>query len=119
MERRCESCGKSFETRSARARFCGSTCRSRAHRGQLGQPGLSVIRSVPEAPDAAPAAEPAVQPVGALTESVEKQLRDVGRLDSVHGRAAVDMARRIDANQTAPLSQVAAAHRELRAAVAE
>lgn len=107
MERRCESCGKTYETRSPRSRFCGSTCRSRAFRGQPGA-GL-VALPAPQGPVAG----------GELVRSVEKELRDVDRLDSFLGQAAVDIARRIEGNGRAPLSQVAAAHRELRAAVAE
>lgn len=33
MDRTCEQCEADFVARSPRARFCGPTCRSRAHRG--------------------------------------------------------------------------------------
>lgn len=32
MERTCELCRKSLESRDVRARFCGSSCRSKAHK---------------------------------------------------------------------------------------
>lgn len=111
MERRCEACGKSYATKSARSRFCSSTCRSRAHRNGQGGPaaggGLVVL----------PPAQP--QGDGELVTYVEKTLTEAGRLESWRGQAALDMARRIERATAAPLSQAAAAHRDLRVAVAE
>ena len=105
MEHRCESCRRSYETKSPKSRFCSSTCRSRAHRsGPIG-----VVSGLPAAADRS----------GELVAWVEKHLEDANRLDTFAGQAAVDIARRIDETPAAPLSQVAAAHRELRAAVAE
>lgn len=33
----CESCGRPFEAKRSTARYCGPTCRSRAHRRRVGE----------------------------------------------------------------------------------
>lgn len=113
MERRCEVCGKAYESKSPKARFCSSTCRSRAHRGgqsqQRAASGPGGLVALPQPPAAG----------GELIRSVEKELQEADRLETYLGQAAVDLARRIEFSTSAPLSQAAAAHRELRAAVAD
>lgn len=112
MVRRCEACGKPYDTKSPRSRFCSSTCRSRAHRNGQSAPagavaGLAVLPAQ-QSPEG-----------GELVRQVEKRLQDAGRLETYLGQAAIDMARRIEAATAAPLSQAASAHRELRAAMAD
>lgn len=115
--RRCESCDKPFPAASARSRFCSNTCRSRAHRARGGkqQPEQQAeVRKLRSVDPAAP-----MDDIGAsLTASLERQLREAGRLDTWQGQGAVTLARRIDASRDTG-SAIASLHRELRAAVTE
>jgi len=83
MKRTCEQCGISFDAVSSRARFCGSTCRGRAHR----QKPSAVVRTIS-----------AVEPVGSsLADETIRELEGVGRLSTAAGRLCVILAQRIDA----------------------
>lgn len=85
--RTCEVCGVEFEGTS-RARFCGGTCRKRNHdRGQTpGTPGLS--------------------------EQVRRELERLGRMDSLEGAQALQVAERME-SPTESGSAVAALSRDL------
>ena len=76
----CEQCGKPFDT--LRARYCSSTCRANKTRGQ--QPMAS-----------APAAADLVRPVAGLTDSVRAELEVLGKLDTVIGLQALELAARM------------------------
>lgn len=109
-ERTCLACGDPL-TGTARRKYCDNNdrCKRRYQRGQRAPGASASLVTLPtstKSPDG-------------LAESVEQELRDVGRLETSLGRAAVDLARRLDANHQAPLQQAASAHRELRAAIAE
>lgn len=103
FERTCEQCGAGFSSSRRQARFCGPTCRSRAHRGK---PALAAV------PDDAPAAESteAEKPANPRTakrhdphrkySSLEAQVRAslsaISALDTISGMAAVRIAEQID-----------------------
>lgn len=112
MTKRCQSCGGPFETRSSRARFCGSACRSRAWRSGVTLPPDGLV-AVP-APAAAPAAS--AEP-GELVSAAERQLREAGRLDTWQARAALDLAGRLERSAVDTGSSYASLHRELRNAM--
>jgi len=90
--RTCASCGRQFEAQRSTARYCGSTCRSRAHRA----PVVSVGQANP------------------LREAVRQELEAAGRLETVLGQQALMLADRLAA-QGDTGSAVAALSRELRA----
>jgi hypothetical protein len=113
MVRSCESCGKKFQAKRPTARFCTPACQKREKRAETARGGRSA-RTSGTTVRGLPAPVP-----GELVKYVEKQLTEAARLDSWQGQAAMDLASRIEANPGAPLSQSAAAHRELRAALAE
>ena len=106
MQRRCESCGKTYEAARKTSKFCGGTCRVRASRGALA-PSEATLAVLPD-PD----------PSSGLVAMVEKELRDAGRLDTFLGQAAVTLARRIMADQDTG-SAIASLNREMRATVTE
>jgi hypothetical protein len=100
-------CGVQFETTSARAKFCGSTCRSRAHRNG---------ESVAEIPPAAPSGDP--QAVPPLLEATRRELEKAGVADSPLGQQALELARRMSDPRAMGLS-VAPISKELRTVMSE
>jgi hypothetical protein len=72
----CAACGCDFEGKNSRAKYCGSTCRSRGNRA-----GTSVF-------DVSP------RPAG-LLDVTRRDLQAAGRLDTVLGQQAVELAARI------------------------
>jgi hypothetical protein len=99
-------CGKSFETTSARAKFCSSTCRSRVHRN-----GSGVI-DLPPAQSAAPPAGPA------LLEATKRELEAAGVAETALGQQAIELARRMSDPRAMGLS-VAPISKELRSIMAD
>lgn len=68
MEKTCEVCGETFEAERPSARFCGPTCRSRAHRRQTEE------RAVEQLTEAlTPVRQGSDQP---LSEQEEQEIRD-------------------------------------------
>lgn len=119
MQRACVVCGTRYEARRVTSKYCSSRCRTRACREQ-GRTGLVALTGAGAAPSAVLPAAVAESPgAGELVAQVQRELQTANRLDTYLGQAAVDIARRIEATPGAPLSQVAAVHRELRVAVAE
>lgn len=103
FERQCEQCGESFSSPRRQARFCGPTCRSRAHRGK--PPALTVVPPVDQpkptkqAKTAKPTAAPAVVEVptyDTLEDQVVATLTEQKAIDTIAGRAAVRVAQQID-----------------------
>ena len=106
MTRTCAQCGKDFEARSSRAKFCSSTCRARKSEGA--------------APRDAEPSEAAPQPTtGAQESSVHAALLEAARESSPLGIAALILARRLDASASETPQAVAALVRELRATLVE
>ena len=103
MTKTCQApdCGKSFETTSARAKFCSSTCRSRVHRN-----GSGVIE-LPASAEEPPAALPA------LLEATRRELEEAGVAETALGQQALELARRMSDPRAMGLS-VAPISKELR-----
>ncbi len=108
MLHQCEACGESFVARSPRARFCGPTCRSRAHRG-------TVVTLRPSEAPRAPATSG--NPDG-LVESTRLTLTAAGREQTPTGFAALELARTITDPATPPGAK-ATLTKEFRATLAE
>lgn len=108
MRRSCESCGRQFEAKSQRARFCSSTCRGRQHRA-----GDRATVTEFRARDDDQADEPVT-----VVAATRRTLVAADRLESPAGAAAMVIAAKLDRGGDTG-SAVAALVRELRAAVAE
>jgi hypothetical protein len=102
----CQVCSKEFETKSTRAKFCGSTCRSRGHRSGTSA-SVEPIRP-PVDPDA-------VAPLLAATRS---ELEAAGVAETALGQQAIELARRMSDPRAMGLS-VAPISKELRSVMAE
>lgn len=106
MIKTCAHCGTAFEARTARARYCGSTCRARA--SEKAKRDGATPAPMPVAPvQSAPSA-------GGLVDAVRRELEAAQRLDSFLGQQALGLAARIGAGSDTG-SAVAALSKELRA----
>lgn len=101
---RCKICGKSFDASLARAKYCSSTCRSRAHRGV---PALSQFRAPFSATD----------DEDDLVAAVIAELEAAGRRSSALGVAAIILAREM-CGPVFSGAAFAALSKELRATMA-
>ncbi|GGV34133.1 hypothetical protein GCM10010182_67490 [Actinomadura cremea] len=106
MTKTCAHCGETFEARSARAKYCGSTCRARASE--------KAKRGGHAAPAAAPAPVAELPAPSTLAAAVRGELEAAERLGTFLGAQAVALAGRIDAGGDTG-SAVAALSKELRA----
>lgn len=99
MQRNCDACGEPYIAKRRNSRFCSDTCRKRGHRGQ------------------AFSADSVSDYAGAEIVLVTKAtLEQAGRLTTVLGAAAVELARSIPhAGDSAKAGLV----KELRAVMAE
>lgn len=89
MRKVCEGCGEEFEAKRRSAKYCGATCRQRAHR----RPAKLV--AVPTAPE--PPREPQTTWTDdGLAEATRRSLEKAGRLGTELGAAAMLLARRLD-----------------------
>ena len=100
MKRACSRCGKTFEAKRSTAQYCSSSCRVRA--SQIRKSSAEVV-NLPQK---------SVEPAG-LAATVEKQLRDAGKLDSYAGQQALFMARRLERSAMDTGAAVAALSKEL------
>lgn len=91
MTRTCERCGKDFQARRSTAKYCGSTCRSQA--SVVRADGGTVV------PLTAVAASAVADDEETLTDATRRALTTAGVARTVSGRAALALARRIDAGQ--------------------
>ena len=82
--RACESCGVEFEPSNRRQRFCGTTCRVRAHKAQVDVSRLAVVAAI--------VASGIEHPVVAATRG---QLEEAGRLGTPLGANALLVAERL------------------------
>lgn len=105
MKLSCQApgCSKDFEARRSNARFCSSTCRSRANRAR---PASGSVTHLP------------TMFRSALELRVHLQLEDADRLDTIAGQQAMMLAAQLS-NPTITASGVASVSKELSRVVAE
>src|SRR5690242_9235066 len=103
----CQVCSNDFETRSTRAKFCSSTCRSRSHRN-----GGTPDQVVPLTPPADDDEEPA------LLVATRRELEAAGVAETALGQQAIELARRMTHPKAMGLS-VAPISKELRSVMAD
>jgi hypothetical protein len=96
------TCGKTFEARHPKARYCSDRCRKRKGKAEATVTQL-------------PTSEPVSTGVEAAT---TKALTDVSRLDSPLGQACLVLARRLDRPGLDTGSAVAAVAKQLEAMLA-
>jgi hypothetical protein len=104
----CQICGTEFETKSTRAKFCGSTCRSRGHRSGTSAAPVVPLPASPDDPEA----------VAPLLAATKHELEDAGVADTALGQQAIELARRMSDPRAMGLS-VAPISKELRSVMAE
>lgn len=101
MKRSCDACGIPYIAKRANSRFCSDTCRKRGQRGQ----SSAAARDV----------EPS-QSDSDIVRVTRSTLEAAGRLDTVAGASAMELARSIpNSGDSAKAGLV----RELRAAVSQ
>jgi len=84
MQRECESCGLAYTARRVNSRFCSDTCGKRAQRARAaGIPPRAATSDDHEAPPSE------------LERAVTRELEAVGRLQSVAGQVALELAYRV------------------------
>lgn len=98
MERRCDRCGKAYEAKRPTSKYCSSSCRARQ----------STSPKVVEVP------LPTPNGYTDLLSVTERELQDAGRLDTVLGRQALQLAGRISSPHETGAS-VASLSKEFRA----
>ena len=84
MQRQCDVCGRVYTARRARSRFCGGTCGKRSQRA--GAAGIGPRAGVLDGEEAPPSE---------LERAVTRELEAVGRLESVAGQVALELAYRV------------------------
>jgi hypothetical protein len=114
MQKSCAVCRKPFEAKRPAAKYCGQTCRQRAHR----RPDAAAESKVLELP-AEPTSELAPAVGGSVTAATVAELEAAGRLETALGQAAVALARRIDAGASEPGSSFASLVRQHGATLTE
>lgn len=87
--RMCVVCQAPYEARQTKAKYCSSTCRSRASRGVKVAPVVTIS-------DPAPVTDSETDPVGPVESALLSELTEVDRETTSLGRAALALARRID-----------------------
>lgn len=115
MDRTCEVCGGQYVAKRATAKYCSGACRKRAadrrEAERVGQRAASSQVSAPKDPRPALSTD--------LVDRVTADLEAAGRLDSVAGRQALLLARRLEDPETSFGSAAASLSRELREVLAE
>lgn len=115
MRKSCAVCGTEFEAKRAAAKYCGQTCRQRAHRRPEAASDAKVLPLPPET-----TSEPAPVMVGGrLAAATAAELDQAGRLETAVGQAALALAARIDGGIRETGAALAALVREHRATLAE
>lgn len=105
MQRTCQACGSSFDALSGRAKFCGASCRGKAHRGNVvALPAMTAEESGAER--------------GPQEQATWHALSEAGRESHPMGVAALVLSRDIDARDT-PVNARTQAIKQLSATLAD
>lgn len=101
------TCGKVFEARSAKARYCSDRCRKR--KGKADAIGADVVTFT---------ASDSSGDTGAVAAATRAELESADRLDTPLGQAALALARRLDNPGLDTGSAMAAVAKQLETALA-
>lgn len=99
MLKKCAHCGNAFTSKSSRAKYCGATCRGRAHQARRDTPEADHDEDAPQGPR--------------LFDCALAELEKADRANSVAGVQALALARRIDSRSETGAS-VASLSKEFR-----
>jgi len=113
MQRKCASCGRSYQATRPNSKFCGDTCRKRAQRSPKKSPE-PVDLSLPELLAGLGSAKTSWP----LTDAATRELEAADRLDTVLGQAALVLARRIESPMETGAS-IASMTKQLRETLAD
>jgi len=113
MQRKCASCGRSYQATRPNSKFCGDTCRKRAQRSPKKSP-QPVDLSLPELLAGLGSAKTSWP----LTDAATRELEAADRLDTVLGQAALVLARRIESPMETGAS-IASMTKQLRETLAD
>lgn len=91
MEFTCP-CGGRFEAKRPNAKYCSSTCRTRANRAKAAAPVVQIRK--PDEPSRR--VETPADVVGGVERTTRRALEAADRLDTPLGQACVVLARRLD-----------------------
>lgn len=103
MQRECAVCSKPFEAQRPQAKYCGSTCRTRATRGGMAKPKPPQLVQTPSS---------------GLVDAVRAELEATGRLGTIAGQHAMELATRI-VSAPGMNTGVAALSKQLQAVLAD
>lgn len=115
MRKLCAVCGTEFEAKRPAAKFCGQTCRQRAHR----RPEAASEAKVLELPAETTSESTPEISAGSVTAATAAELEAAGRLDTALGQLALTLARRIDHGASETGSGVASLARQHRETLAD
>lgn len=105
MEVTC-TCGKTFEARHPKARYCSDRCRKRKGKADATVTALPTPQTEGE------------RPVGSVERTTVQALSDAGRLDTPLGQVCLALARRLDFPALDTGSALAAVAKQLETALA-
>lgn len=113
MKRKCDSCGRAYEAKTKRSRYCKRPECVRERERERKRKGKKPAATVVQLPDRS--AETSDAPDSATTYAAAlRELREANRVDSALGQAALRLAARIDASATDSGSALAAMVRQLQ-----
>ena len=113
MQRKCATCGKTYQAARPNSKYCKPGCRVRAHRSPKKSPE-PVVLSLPELLAGLGSAKTSWP----LTDAAARELEAAGRLDTVFGQAALVLARRIESPMETGAS-IASMTKQLRETMAD
>jgi len=113
MQRKCATCGKTYQATRPNSKYCKPGCRVRAHRSPKKSP-KPVDLSLPELLAGLGSAKTGWP----LTDAAARELEAADRLDTVLGQAALVLARRIESPMETGAS-IASMTKQLRETMAD
>ena len=115
MDRSCEVCGASYAAKRATAKYCSPKCRKRA--ADRREAERAAERAASSQVSASDQRRP--EPSTEFADRIAAELEAAGRLDTVPGRQALLLARRLEDPETSFGSAAASLSKELREVMAE
>lgn len=115
MDRSCEVCGARYAPKRATSKYCSPACKKRAFDQRAAE------RAAARSAEKSQVSESAQRPARSteLTDRVTAELEAASRLDTVAGRQALLLARRLEDPETSFGSAAASLSKELREVMAE
>lgn len=99
ITRACDECGKSYEAKTARSKYCGGTCRVAGNRrpNKVGKARAAREAAAKAAPaDGVVDLTPPAPTYDTLADQVKITLTELEALDTISGMAALRVAQQID-----------------------